>query len=61
MNKRVNLGIYKLMLDNNVRCWLVAKHLNIRPETLSRWLRIELLPEKKKLIINAIKLARKEE
>jgi len=50
MNKEIQL----LAAGKGIRQWQIAKELGIAEETLCRWLRCKLLPERKALIISTI-------
>ena len=55
-----NLEIRNLILEHRLRHYEVARELHVSECTLSRWLRTELQPTKKKEILEAIeKLVKK--
>lgn len=49
-----NQEIRKVIKDSKVRYWQVADALEIAPNTLTLWLRHELEPDKKQLVMDAI-------
>ena len=50
-----NYEIRKMLKDNNIYLWQVARKLNIHEQTLYSWLRYEPLPEEhRELIVNAV-------
>lgn len=50
-----NIEVRKTIEKSRVKYYEVARALNIDPATLSRWLRFELSPERKKAVLQAIK------
>lgn len=53
--KKRNIDIRTLARVENVKFWRIAEQLGISEVTFSRWLRMELPPEKKELIKTAIR------
>lgn len=56
-----NNDIRKAALLADVRHWEICDRLGISEPTLTRWLRFELLPEKKQRILDAIDELSREE
>ena len=54
----VNLEIRQMLFAKNLKHWQVAKQLGISEGTFSRWLRYEMEPERKQLVVKAIKKLR---
>jgi hypothetical protein len=50
MNKDLQL----MAAGKGIKQWQIAKEIGVREETLCRWLRKELLPDKKAAILAAI-------
>ena len=55
----MNQDIKILMLQKNVRQWVVARELNVTEATLSRWLREPLSEQRRALIVASIEKIRK--
>lgn len=49
-----NKEIRNLLFQNNIKHFILAKKLGICESTLSRWLRVELLPKQREMILEAI-------
>ena len=49
-----NQEIKKIAKDKRVPQWRIAQKIGVSEMTLTRWLRVDLTPEKRTLIINAI-------
>ena len=49
-----NMEIRDMLFKNNIKHYALADYLNVSACTMSRWLRIELPPTKKKEILEAI-------
>lgn len=49
-----NSEIRKYAKEKKVAFWMIGNHLGVSEMTISRWLRVELEPAKKKYIQNAI-------
>jgi hypothetical protein len=50
----------KKITECNLKNWLVAQEIGVSEFTFSRWLRYEISPEKKTLIMKAIEKLSKE-
>ena len=55
-----NHDIRREMRANFVPMWKIAKLLGISEPTLTRWMRVELTPEKRKRILEAINQLKQE-
>lgn len=49
-----NMEIRNMLFKNNIKHYALAEYLNVSACTMSRWLRTELPPPKKKEIMEAI-------
>ena len=49
-----NMEIRNMLFKNNIKHYALADYLNVSACTMSRWLRTELPPDKKKEILEAI-------
>lgn len=54
---KANLEIRKALQEKNLKQWQLADLVGINEYTLTKWLRKELAPEKKEMLLNAIKEA----
>lgn len=50
-----NLDVRQAIEKKRLKYYEVARALNIDPATLSRWLQVEMKPEKKALVLKTIK------
>lgn len=56
---RSNQEVRNLIKKSGVRHWMLASQIEVSEQTLCRWLRHELPPEKKQKIIAAVNELRK--
>lgn len=54
----VNLEVRQMIFAKGLKHWQIAKALNISEGTFSRWMRYEMEPERKALVVKAIKKLR---
>ena len=58
MNREVNQEVYEAFTRSRVKRWEVAQILGVAENTVIRWLRAELPPERKAAILDAIEKVR---
>lgn len=51
---KANEEIRRMLFENDIKHYALAKKINVSEATFCRWLRNELPPKKKQEIINAI-------